>query len=162
RGGLRGHQYLDLARPTRGDGPGAVQRHGPLAGHRRRGGGAGRLRLAGARDPEIDLGRLQLLAPWHPPLPHSSPPPRPPARPLFPFLAAACVVPPALALGIPLGRIGCFLNGCCYGDVCHLPWAVRFPAHSPPWSDEVDLGRISPVDAWSLPLHPTQLYSFLD
>ena len=25
------------------------------------------------------------------------------------------------------GRIGCFLNGCCYGKPCDLPWAVRFP-----------------------------------
>jgi len=25
------------------------------------------------------------------------------------------------------GRIGCFLNGCCYGKPAELPWAVRFP-----------------------------------
>ena len=34
------------------------------------------------------------------------------------------VVAPSLALGIALGRLGCFLNGCCYGDLCpNLPWA---------------------------------------
>lgn len=31
------------------------------------------------------------------------------------------------ALAHAFGRIGCFLNGCCYGKVCELPWAVRFP-----------------------------------
>jgi phosphatidylglycerol:prolipoprotein diacylglycerol transferase len=37
------------------------------------------------------------------------------------------IVAPSAALGMAIGRIGCFLNGCCYGGVCDLPWAVRFP-----------------------------------
>lgn len=40
-----------------------------------------------------------------------------------------------LAIGLMLalvpGRIGCFLNGCCFGKPTNLPWAVRFPYHSP-------------------------------
>ena len=51
-------------------------------------------------------------------------------RAAFPFLATADAVAPSLALGIALGRLGCFLNGCCYGDRCNLPWAVRFPTES--------------------------------
>lgn len=40
----------------------------------------------------------------------------------------------ALPAGEAVGRIGCHLNGCCYGNVCDAPWAVwnhgahRFPA----------------------------------
>lgn len=34
------------------------------------------------------------------------------------------------ALTHAFGRIGCFLNGCCFGKACDLPWAVRFPALS--------------------------------
>ncbi len=34
---------------------------------------------------------------------------------------------PYLALAHAFGRFGCFLNGCCYGKPCALPWAVRFP-----------------------------------
>lgn len=30
-------------------------------------------------------------------------------------------------IGYSIGRIGCFLRGCCYGKVCDLPWAVKFP-----------------------------------
>ena len=30
---------------------------------------------------------------------------------------------PALALGEAVGRIGCFLNGCCYGQPTTVPWA---------------------------------------
>lgn len=30
-------------------------------------------------------------------------------------------------LGYSIARIGCFLNGCCYGIETNLPWAVKFP-----------------------------------
>jgi len=36
-----------------------------------------------------------------------------------------------LMLALVFGRIGCFLNGCCFGKPANLPWAVRFPYHSP-------------------------------
>jgi phosphatidylglycerol:prolipoprotein diacylglycerol transferase len=41
------------------------------------------------------------------------------------------IIAPSAALGLAFGRIGCFLNGCCFGGVCDLPWAVRFPFGSP-------------------------------
>src|SRR5262249_43663237 len=45
----------------------------------------------------------------------------------------ADVIAPAIAVGVCLGRLGCFLNGCCYGHVncAHGP-AVHFPLSSPP------------------------------
>ncbi len=57
---------------------------------------------------------------------------------------------PVLGLGIFITRIGCFLNGCCFGTECHLPWAVTFPEGSIPYSYFGDT-----------PLHPAQLYSSL-
>lgn len=33
---------------------------------------------------------------------------------------------PCLSLGYMIGRVGCFFNGCCYGKVSALPWAVIF------------------------------------
>ncbi len=36
----------------------------------------------------------------------------------------------ALMLALAFGRIGCFLNGCCFGKPTELPWAVRFPYDS--------------------------------
>ena len=80
----------------------------------------------------------------------------------FPLVPMLDVIAPALAFGIAIGRIGCFLNGCCYGDTCHLPWAVEFPKGSPPWDAEVARNMIRPDAAHSLPLHPTQLYSTID
>lgn len=51
------------------------------------------------------------------------------------------LVPP-LAVAHAFGRVGCFLNGCCYGKVTSLPWGVRFPSDG-------------------LRRHPTQLYEML-
>ena len=47
-----------------------------------------------------------------------------PMRRYFDILAIA------LMLGLTFGRIGCFLNGCCFGKPAELPWAVRFPYNS--------------------------------
>jgi phosphatidylglycerol:prolipoprotein diacylglycerol transferase len=80
----------------------------------------------------------------------------------FPLLPMLDVIAPAVAFGIAIGRIGCFLNGCCFGDACHLPWAVQFPKHSPPWDSEVARNLIPPDSEHSLWLHPTQLYSTID
>ncbi|MDW7738725.1 MAG: prolipoprotein diacylglyceryl transferase [Bacillota bacterium] len=40
------------------------------------------------------------------------------------FLKMADLLAPYLALGYTFGRIGCFLNGCCYGKESTLPWAL--------------------------------------
>jgi len=54
---------------------------------------------------------------------------------------------PSMALGIGIGRLGCFFNGCCYGLPTTLPWGIHFPPES--YSSAV-----FPADA----LHPSQLY----
>jgi len=48
----------------------------------------------------------------------------------------------ALAVGLMLalvfGRVGCFLNGCCYGKPTDLPWGVRFPYYSFAYQSQVN------------------------
>lgn len=39
---------------------------------------------------------------------------------------------PFLALGHGIGRVGCFLNGCCYGKPTTDWWGVTFPGHAQP------------------------------
>lgn len=80
----------------------------------------------------------------------------------FPLRPLLDVVAPSLALGVALGRFGCFLNGCCYGDFCDLPVGVAFPMNSPPWKAQVLSNLLDSKAHWSLPVHPTQLYSSLD
>jgi len=69
----------------------------------------------------------------------------------IPILSFGDVVAPAIGLGEFFTRIGCHLNGCCFGQPTDLPWALTFPAECP-------AGR-SPVGNESL--HPTQLYAAL-
>jgi len=66
----------------------------------------------------------------------------------MPVLRTADVLAPSVALGEGITRIGCFLNGCCYGLPCELPWCLRFP-------DASGAGQTFP----DLALHPTQLYA---
>lgn len=64
------------------------------------------------------------------------------------FLAVVDLCAPGLALGYGIGRIGCFLNGCCYGTPTSLPWAVQF--HVDSLSSQL-----------TAPSHPTQIYAML-
>lgn len=36
------------------------------------------------------------------------------------------IIAPAVALGMAIGRFGCFFNGCCYGIETHANWGVDF------------------------------------
>jgi phosphatidylglycerol---prolipoprotein diacylglyceryl transferase len=64
---------------------------------------------------------------------------------------------PSVAAGLAVGRVACFLNGCCFGRATDLPWGVRYPVGSPPQISQAAAGLISPAEA-SLPVHPVQLY----
>ena len=61
------------------------------------------------------------------------------------FMEMLDLLSPGLAIAYAITRIGCLLNGCCYGIPTHLPWGIRF---------HVDGGLTSPS-------HPTQLYGSL-
>ena len=76
---------------------------------------------------------------------------------IAPFFAADVFVP-YLALGQAITRVGCFLNGCCWGGVTAMPWGLRFPAGSPIYSYQVEQGFITAAAGKTLPVHPTQLY----
>ena len=64
----------------------------------------------------------------------------------LPIWKSADILAPSLALGQTLGRLGCFLAGCCYGRSSNVAWSVTF----------TDQACLAPVNT---PLHPTQLYS---
>ncbi len=59
------------------------------------------------------------------------------------ILKVADIFAPSVMIAYAIGRVGCFLNGCCYGAPTSLPWGVRF-------HDENIL---------TVPSHPTQLYA---
>ena len=79
----------------------------------------------------------------------------------LPPLRIADVAAPYLALGEAITRIGCFLNGCCWGRDTHVFWAVQFPKWSYPYKQQIEDHLIDKTAAASLPVHPTQLYMMI-
>lgn len=69
---------------------------------------------------------------------------------------------PSLALGIGIARIGCFLNGCCFGLVSEK-YGLKFPAlNMPPvYLQQLKDGLIVSGSSYTLPVIPTQIYSSL-
>jgi phosphatidylglycerol:prolipoprotein diacylglycerol transferase len=67
----------------------------------------------------------------------------------LPLWTTCDVFAPGIALGHVVGRLGCFLAGCCYGKPTTVTWAITF-------TDPFVAANIgTPLD---VPLHPTQLY----
>ena len=64
----------------------------------------------------------------------------------LPLWKGADIMAPSVALGYFFGRIGCLMNGCCYGRECQLPWAIRFPPDH---------------ESYPKMVHPTQVYDSL-
>lgn len=69
----------------------------------------------------------------------------------LPVLKTADFFIVALPLGHAVGRIGCFLAGCCYGKPTDLPWGVAF----------TDPHSLVGREYFGVHLHPTQLYETL-
>ncbi len=64
------------------------------------------------------------------------------------FWTMGDLIAPGALVGMAVGRIGCILNGCCYGKPADLPWAVVY----------TNPDSYAPV---GIPMHPTQFYHFL-
>jgi phosphatidylglycerol:prolipoprotein diacylglycerol transferase len=57
-------------------------------------------------------------------------------------IAAVCVM-----IGMGIGRIGCYLNGCCYGEICRPTYGsalTEFPYYSNPYIDQFHQGLLNP------------------
>jgi phosphatidylglycerol:prolipoprotein diacylglycerol transferase len=63
-----------------------------------------------------------------------------------------------IAIGLGFGRIGCFLAGCCFGDVSHGTHALSFPPRSPASDQHWKQGLIDHAGEPSLPVLPTQAF----
>lgn len=64
----------------------------------------------------------------------------------LPIWKLADCLAPSVALGSVFGRLGCLMNGCCYGRACSLPWAIHFPSDHATYPQGV---------------HPTEIYDAL-
>lgn len=66
-----------------------------------------------------------------------------------------------LLLALAFGRLGCFLNGCCFGKPTNLSWGVRFPYGSLPYRSQIypDVKRNRPKAQLNL---PAEYFGFYD
>lgn len=73
-------------------------------------------------------------------------------------LRLADALAPGAGIGIAIARLGCFLNGCCFGDLCPHFWGLRFPLQHVSYLLQVDKGLLPTEATAPLPIHPLQLY----
>ncbi len=61
----------------------------------------------------------------------------------LPWRTVADILAPGMIIGLAIGRIGCLMNGCCYGGVCEegMP-GIRFPAGSAPYVQQLRSGAL--------------------
>lgn len=76
----------------------------------------------------------------------------------IPFWPAADLAGFGIPIGLFWGRLGCFLNGCCFGKLTHSPLGVTFLKGGAAWRHQVETHLISASTVNPLPVHPTQLY----
>ena len=73
----------------------------------------------------------------------------------FKFAYAVDVIAPGIVLAQMIGRVGCTLNGCCYGTATSLPWGIIY-------TNPDSLGyRASQGLLPGMGLHPTQVYEII-
>ncbi|MCG8650982.1 MAG: prolipoprotein diacylglyceryl transferase, partial [Pirellulales bacterium] len=61
----------------------------------------------------------------------------------LPLLKLGDVIVPCLFIGVFFGRVGCLMNGCCYGGRCQEGWsAMYFPAGSAVYHDQLASGEL--------------------
>lgn len=91
------------------------------------------------------------------------------------------VCAPGVAVGLAFGRLGCFMAGCCFGDICTANQTlaldpareyqvrtvpalspaflgVQFPKKSDAFRQHQKLGLLEPGSQKSLPVHAVQIY----
>ncbi len=77
----------------------------------------------------------------------------------IPLVKFADTTTPFVGIGIAVWRVGCFLNGCCFGKETALPWGVTFPQFSPAHKHQISENFLDSLTVH--PVHPTQIYELL-
>jgi predicted GNAT family N-acyltransferase/prolipoprotein diacylglyceryltransferase len=73
----------------------------------------------------------------------------------LPFFSTLDALAPHVGITLALMKLGCFLNGCCYGTATSMPWGITFPVESSlhGWKESLQLLGLIPQK-----VHPAQLF----
>jgi phosphatidylglycerol:prolipoprotein diacylglycerol transferase len=75
-------------------------------------------------------------------------------RKKIPLLKGMDIIAPCLMIGLAFGRIGCYLNGCCYGEECNVSWGASFPYGSNAFVEQYENGELTVPPELTDPKHP--------
>jgi phosphatidylglycerol:prolipoprotein diacylglycerol transferase len=76
------------------------------------------------------------------------------------FLKIIDIGAPVLALGLAIGRVGCYMAGCCFGNYTSSFLGISFPSGSPAYEKHLELyPDLMHNHIGSLTVFPTQLFS---
>lgn len=78
----------------------------------------------------------------------------------LPLLRTSDLAGYGIPLGLFFGRMGCYLNGCCFGKITDAPWGAVFPVGSLAWEAQRKAHVLTGAGP-PHPVHPTQLYEAL-
>lgn len=76
------------------------------------------------------------------------------------FLRLLDILSPVAGISAAITRVGCYLNGCCFGKVTDMHWGVKYPPFSIVYMVQYYSGKISSLQG-TLPVHPTQIYEII-
>jgi len=75
-------------------------------------------------------------------------------RKRIPLLKGMDIIAPCLMIGLAFGRIGCYMNGCCYGEECSLPWGASFPYGSNAFVEQYEASKLKVPAELTVPSQP--------
>jgi phosphatidylglycerol---prolipoprotein diacylglyceryl transferase len=67
-------------------------------------------------------------------------------------------IAPTIGLGVAVARLGCLLQGCCFGAQCAVERGMHAPPGSPAFEFHLQQGWLAAGATQSLPVYPLQLY----
>ena len=81
----------------------------------------------------------------------------------LPLLKITDIIAPGMIIGLAIGRIGCLMNGCCFGGVCEIDAiGIQFPAGSLPYDRQIETGEMFGLKTKQLTEKSSDKYALLE
>jgi len=81
----------------------------------------------------------------------------------LPLMRIADIIAPGMAIGLAIGRLGCLMNGCCFGGTCTVDAiGIQFPPGSPPYLRQLETGLLLGLDTSAAFDHPEKIFKEID
>ncbi len=80
----------------------------------------------------------------------------------LPLLKITDIIAPGMIIGLAIGRIGCLMNGCCFGGLCEIDQiGIQFPAGSLSYDRQIETGELFGLKTKAITEQSSNEYPFL-